>query len=112
MGDALPLLVLVGALGAVMGLFTWLAVHVRRRGSAGAGVTAALAAYDEAFRVTAHEAHHEIQAQADRRAPLTSPDGLRERRREVPGRRPGGRQRVRRPARGPWRSLRRLRRAR
>ncbi|WP_329039568.1 hypothetical protein OHT61_17680 [Streptomyces sp. NBC_00178] len=74
MSDLLPLLVLLGALAVVAGFFTWLASHVRRRGTAGAAVTAAMAAYDEAFRVTAHDAHHEIRAQADRRAPLLSPD--------------------------------------
>ncbi|MEV4430887.1 hypothetical protein ACN9M0_37300 [Streptomyces sp. R-07] len=67
-------LVLVGALAGVMGLFTWLAAHVRRRGGAGAGIAAALAAHDEAFRVTAYESHYEIQAQASRKAPLLSPD--------------------------------------
>lgn len=74
MSDLLPLLVIVCALVVVMALFGWLASHVRRRGTAGAAVTAALASYDEAFRVTAHDAHHEIRAQADRKAPLLSPD--------------------------------------
>ncbi|MGW1818819.1 hypothetical protein ACWCQM_35320 [Streptomyces sp. NPDC002125] len=74
MSDLLPLLVTVCALGAVMAFFGWLASRVRRRGAAGAAITAALASYDEAFRVTAHDAHHEIRAQADRKAPLLSPD--------------------------------------
>ncbi|MEU9061145.1 hypothetical protein AB0D13_20395 [Streptomyces sp. NPDC048430] len=74
MSDLLPLLVLAGALAAVMGLFRWLASRVRRRGTAGAAISAALASYDEAFRVTAHDAHHEIRAQAERKAPLLSPD--------------------------------------
>ncbi|MDX3056439.1 hypothetical protein PV394_15030 [Streptomyces sp. NE06-03E] len=65
MSDVLPLLVLAGALAAVLGFFRWLASRVRRRGTAGAAVTAALASYDEAFRVT---------AQAERKAPLLSPD--------------------------------------
>lgn len=73
MSDVLPLLVLAGALAAVLGFFRWLASRVRRRGTAGAAVTAALASYDEAFRVTAHDAHHEIRAQAERKAPLLSP---------------------------------------
>lgn len=34
-----------------------------------------MAAYDEAFRVTAHEAHHEIQAAAERQMPLPAPGG-------------------------------------
>ncbi|MFI8001592.1 hypothetical protein [Streptomyces sp. NPDC086010] len=74
MSDLLPLLVLLGALAVVAGFFTWLASRVRRRGTAGAALTAAMAAHDEAFRVTAHDAHHEIRAQADRRTPLLSPD--------------------------------------
>lgn len=75
MNALLPLLVLAGALAAVLGCLTWLAVHVRRRGTAGAGISAALASYDEAFRATAHESHHEIQAQARRKDPLPAPDG-------------------------------------
>ncbi|MFF2848207.1 hypothetical protein ACFVT5_18080 [Streptomyces sp. NPDC058001] len=67
-------LIVVAGMASVMGGFAWLAVHVRRRGTAGAGITAALASYDEAFRTTAHQAHYEIQAQADRKAPLLSPD--------------------------------------
>jgi hypothetical protein len=74
MSDLLPLLVLAGALAVVMAVFRWLASHVRRRGTAGAAISAALASYDEAFRVTAHDAHHEIRAQAERKAPLLSPD--------------------------------------
>ncbi|MFJ8865411.1 hypothetical protein ACIRD6_06560 [Streptomyces sp. NPDC102473] len=74
MTDLLPLLALAGALAVVMGFFRWLASRVRRRGTAGAAIGAALAAYDEAFRVTAHEAHHEMRAQAERTAPLLSPD--------------------------------------
>ncbi|MFJ8888046.1 hypothetical protein ACIRJR_32220 [Streptomyces sp. NPDC102402] len=74
MNDLLPLLALAGALAAVMGFFRWLASRVRRRGTAGAAISAALASYDEAFRVTAHEAHHEIRAQAERKVPLLSPD--------------------------------------
>lgn len=74
MDTLLPLLIVAGCLAVVMGFFGRLALLVRRGGSAGAGITAAMAAYDEAFRVTAHEAHYEIQAQAERRIPLPSPD--------------------------------------
>ncbi|MFE4691524.1 hypothetical protein ACFRH6_15865 [Streptomyces sp. NPDC056749] len=76
MSDGLPLLVLAVAPAAVMGFFRWPASRVRRRGTAGAAVSAALASYDEAFRVTAHDAHHEIRAQAARKAPLLLPDRL------------------------------------
>ncbi|MEU2427953.1 hypothetical protein ABZ611_00265 [Streptomyces sp. NPDC007861] len=74
MREYLPLLMLAGALAAVLGCFAWLASRVRRRGTAGAAVRAAMASYDEAFRVTAHESYYEIQAQQDRKAPLLSPD--------------------------------------
>ncbi|MEU6552575.1 hypothetical protein ABZ915_20145 [Streptomyces sp. NPDC046915] len=71
----LPYLVLLAGLTVVLGLFTCLARLIRRRGSAGAGVGAALAAYEEAFRATSHASHHEIRAQAEREAPADSPDG-------------------------------------
>lgn len=74
MGELLPFLFLLGGLAAVLGLFTWLAARIRRRGLAGGAVSAALASYEEAFRVTAHESHVEIRAQAERKAPLLSPD--------------------------------------
>ncbi|MFC8829515.1 hypothetical protein ACFT9I_29710 [Streptomyces sp. NPDC057137] len=74
MNALLPLLLLAGCLAVVMGFFGWLALLVRRRGSAGAGIAAAMASYEEAFRVTAHEAHYEIRAAAERQMPLPSPD--------------------------------------
>jgi len=70
----MPYLLLIGGLAAVLGFFTWLATRIRRRGLAGGAMSAALASYEEAFRVTAHESHVEIVAQAERRAPLLSPD--------------------------------------
>ncbi|MFJ3701625.1 MULTISPECIES: hypothetical protein [Streptomyces] len=105
MSDGLPLLALAVVLAAVMGFFRWLASRVRRRGTAGSAVSAALASYDEAFRVTAHDAHHEIRAQAERKAPLLSPDRLWKSGREVgptswEHRRPGPRSRIRRLWRG------------
>jgi hypothetical protein len=74
MGAFVPLLVFVGCLGVAIGVFAWLASHVRRRGLAGSAVRAAMASYDEAFRVTAHESHYEILAQAERKVPMPSPD--------------------------------------
>ncbi|WP_405500063.1 hypothetical protein OG501_12070 [Streptomyces niveus] len=53
MNALLPLLMVVGCLAVVMGFFGWLALLVRRRGSAGAGITAAMASYDEALRTAA-----------------------------------------------------------
>ena len=81
MGGLLPFVVFVGVLAAVLGLFTWLASVVRRRGLAGGAVSAALASYEEAFRVTAHESHVEIRAQAERKTPVPTPDGQGEHRR-------------------------------
>lgn len=75
MTSLLPYLLSTAGLAVAVGGFGWLARSVRRRGLAGSGVQSALAAYDEAFRVTAHESHHEIRAQTDRKAPILSPDG-------------------------------------
>ncbi|HEY8980619.1 MAG TPA: hypothetical protein VIU15_13650 [Streptomyces sp.] len=61
-------------LAAVLGLFALLARRIRRRGLAGGALTAALSAYEEAFRVTSHESHVEIQARADRKEPIPTPD--------------------------------------
>jgi hypothetical protein len=74
MDALLPYLVLIGGLATTVGLFTWLALHIRRRGLAGGAMSGALASYEEAFRVTAHESHVELRAQADRTAPLLTPD--------------------------------------
>lgn len=75
MAALLPFLILLGALAAVLGLFTWLATRIRRRGLAGGAMSAALASYEEAFRVTSHESHIELRAQAERKAPILLPDG-------------------------------------
>ena len=81
--DALtPYLVLVGGLAVVTAACTGLALRIRRRGTAGAGLGGALAAYEEAFRATGHAAHHEIRAQADRKTPTGSPDPLQPRRKK------------------------------
>ncbi len=72
--------VVLGGFAAVLGLLTWVARLNRRRGGAGTGVSGALAAYEEAFRATSHASHHEIRAQAERKAPTDSPDGWRRRR--------------------------------
>ncbi|MFF4293975.1 hypothetical protein ACFY0N_09970 [Streptomyces vinaceus] len=75
MESFLPLLVVFGGLAAVLAALVWLARHVRRRGTAGAAIAGALASWEEAYRVTAHESHWEIKAQAERQAPALSPDG-------------------------------------
>ncbi|MGJ3560088.1 hypothetical protein ACR6C2_21780 [Streptomyces sp. INA 01156] len=77
--DALmPFLILAGSLSAVLGFFAWLAARIRRRGLAGGAMSAAMASYEEAFRITAHEAHVEIRRKqnAERRSchPTTTGD--------------------------------------
>ncbi|MFD6188635.1 hypothetical protein [Streptomyces sp. NPDC060275] len=74
MDALLPFVLLAGGLAAVLGCFTWLASHVRRRGLAGGATSAALASYEEAFRATAYASHVEIRTRAERRSPLLSPD--------------------------------------
>lgn len=87
----LPLLIVAGCLAAVMGLLGLLAARVRRRGTAGAAIGAALASYEEALRTTSYAAHQEIRAQADRQSPLPSPSPDGERRRAAPEYGCGGR---------------------
>jgi hypothetical protein len=93
-GQLLPLLIVVGALTVVMGFLTWLASVVRRRGLAGSGISAAMASYEEAFKVTAHDAHYEIQARAQALSPTAVPGDPWRPARDTPG--PGGAGRSRR----------------
>ncbi|MGW0878722.1 hypothetical protein [Streptomyces sp. NPDC002671] len=81
--DALPpYLIVFGFFALTLGLLTWLARAIRRRGAAG-GMGAALAAYEEAFRATSHAAHQEVRAQAERKSPTESPDGPHRRNRKA-----------------------------
>ncbi|WP_393059518.1 hypothetical protein [Streptomyces sp. LN549] len=109
MDELLPFLVFAGALAAVMGSFAWLAARVRRRGVAGSAMRAAMASYDEAFRVTAHDSYYEIQAQVERQVPMTSPDDPWRPERDRAAGRPGTGS-VRTRTRGPRRPLHGLRR--
>jgi hypothetical protein len=70
MGEFLAALVVIGTLAAVVAILLRLAARVRRRGI-GANV---MAAVDEVWRPTAHQAHHEIRAQAERGVATQSPD--------------------------------------
>jgi hypothetical protein len=54
--------------------FVLLARQARRGGTAGAALSGAMAAYNEAWHGPAHAAHVEIQAQADGVTPVESPD--------------------------------------
>ncbi|NUU26212.1 MAG: hypothetical protein HOV68_32625 [Streptomycetaceae bacterium] len=67
-------LVILVALGIVMGTLGRLALSARRRGTAGSAMRAALMAYDEGIHGTAHDSHIEIQVQARRKVPVMSPD--------------------------------------
>ncbi|WP_432882961.1 hypothetical protein ACQPYH_40655 [Kribbella sp. CA-245084] len=67
--------VFIGGLVAVLAGLTWFASWAKRRGY-GSGVAGALAAYDEAYRTTAHQSHHELRQQADRKSESGSPDDL------------------------------------
>lgn len=74
MRDFLPLLVIFGALILALCGLAWLAVSARRRGTGGAALRGALAAWEEAYRVTSHDSYQEIVAEAQRKAPLLAPD--------------------------------------
>ncbi|MFF0724525.1 hypothetical protein [Streptomyces sp. NPDC004134] len=73
MGEFVPYLVAGGCLLAVMCVLTWFKGVVRRRGLAGSAMRGALAAYEEAMRVTAHDSHHEVRAAAERQARAGAP---------------------------------------
>ncbi len=106
MGAFLPFLISAAVLVAVLGFFTWLASRIRRRGLAGGAMSAALASYEEAFRITAHESYVEVRAQAERKAPILSPDDHWERTPGGAGR--SGAENRRSPQPRPRRSRRRL----
>lgn len=76
MDDVLPLPVFAVCLAVIMGFFTCLAARVRRRGTAGAAVRAAMGSCDEALCVTAHDSHHEIRTPTERPAPAVTPTAL------------------------------------
>ncbi|MGC0422632.1 hypothetical protein [Embleya sp. AB8] len=74
MGGFLGFATVAGSLAVLLAGFRWLAMHVRRRGTAGAAIRAAMASYDEALHGTANDAHLEIREQARRKVPMQSPD--------------------------------------
>ncbi|RZU65994.1 hypothetical protein EV379_2339 [Microterricola gilva] len=67
------LLVVGGTVVVLLGL-ALLAQRIRRRGTAGPAIGAAMAAYDQAMHVTAYETFLEMQAQDERVTPTPSPD--------------------------------------
>jgi hypothetical protein len=74
MAEFLPFIAAIVVIAVLMAGLAWSARLARRRGTAGAALAGAMAAYDEAFHGTAHDAFVEVQAQAERNAPLFSPD--------------------------------------
>ncbi|WP_229712088.1 hypothetical protein [Streptomyces daqingensis] len=73
MGEFVAYLAVAASLAAVMAFFGWLAAVARRRGVAGRALSDATSVVCEPFYVTAHESHHEVKAQAARKAPVPSP---------------------------------------
>ena len=65
MDALLALAVVLGSAATLTGL-AFLARRIRRRGTAGPAIGAAMAAYDEAMHATAHQTFVEVQAQRDR----------------------------------------------
>lgn len=74
MPDILIGLLVVVAVALVMVGLAFLAIRIRRSGSAGPAVGAAMAAYDEAMHSTAYDTFVEVQAREDRKIPMPAPD--------------------------------------
>jgi hypothetical protein len=64
--DWLTGVVVIACMAALMGALAVLARRVRRRGTAGQALAAAMAAFDEGFHATAHDSYVEIATQAER----------------------------------------------
>ena len=64
----------VAGVAVVMALLALVAVRVRRRGSAGPAIGAAMAAYDQAMHSTAYDTFVEMQQQTDRKIVTAAPD--------------------------------------
>ena len=74
MPDAVVGLLVLAAVGAVLVVLAIGATRVRRSGSAGPAIGAAMAAYDEAMHSSAHDTFVEVQAQKDRTVARPSAD--------------------------------------
>ncbi|WP_432950261.1 hypothetical protein ACQPXM_18625 [Kribbella sp. CA-253562] len=72
----LPYLIAIAALAVTITLFTALSRWSHRRGTAGAPLSSAMAAYNEAYHTTAHATHQEQQAATHRKSPQASPGDL------------------------------------
>ena len=77
MTDFLLSALLVLATAVVMAGLALVAVRIRRRGSAGPAIGAAMAAYDEAMHSTAYDTFTELREQDERTRPLPATDPVR-----------------------------------
>jgi hypothetical protein len=68
--------VVLAGIPAFLAALAWLAWRAKRRGTAGAALAGAMAAYDEGWHSTAFDSYIEMQTQAGRVAPRESPDDL------------------------------------
>ena len=66
MAEVLTAIAVLLAIAVFMAGLVWLAARVRRRGTAGAAIAGAMAAYDEGMHGTAYDAFVEVQAEDDR----------------------------------------------
>lgn len=66
-------LVVIACLAVVMAALALVARRVRRRGTAGQALAAAMAAFDEGFHATAHDAFVETRTQGDRGRHVPAP---------------------------------------
>ena len=76
MSGILVAVLLVATVAVVMVALALLAMRIRRRGSAGPAIGAAMAAYDEAMHATAYDTFVEMQEQTDRKLAVPSPDDI------------------------------------
>lgn len=75
MTELLTALAVLSGIAGVLALLVLLARHARRRGTAGAAIAGAMAAYDEAVHTTAHDTYVEVRAQ--QRGTLQAPSPAR-----------------------------------
>lgn len=71
MAEVLAVLLVVGGVGAVLALLTWMAARVRRRGIGGD----VMGPFDEIWHPAAHRFRAEIRVHEERVVPLPSTEG-------------------------------------
>jgi hypothetical protein len=73
MVDVVMTLSVIAGIAVVVVALVFVAIRVRRRGTAGPAISAAMAAYDEAMHSSAHDTFVEVQAQRDRKIAIPAP---------------------------------------